>query len=50
MARTRTPIGTFGDIDFTTLGPGRCVPGPEFATLTARRCGSRPGERLNRST
>lgn len=23
MARPRTPIGTFGDIDFTTLGPER---------------------------
>src|SRR5690242_8750836 len=23
MARPRTPIGTFGDIDFTTLRPGR---------------------------
>ncbi|HET7690656.1 MAG TPA: hypothetical protein VFK41_09775, partial [Nocardioidaceae bacterium] len=23
MARPRTPIGTFGDIDFTTLGPAR---------------------------
>ncbi len=23
MARPRTPIGAFGDIDFTTLGPER---------------------------